>query len=96
MVYQLSSRAHRQTGMTVLRMISTPPMVGVPLLPRCVCGPSVRTTWPTLSIRSREMMAGPNQNATRNAVTTAPAARNVWKRKRLKAMLYSASGTSRW
>ncbi len=58
MVKPLVSSAQSSVGITVARTISTPPMVGVPCLPRCVCGPSVRTTWPTFSIRSRRMIGG--------------------------------------
>jgi len=54
----------------------SPPIVGVPRLPRWVEGPSVRTICPTLSARSRATTKGPRTNAMRSAVTTAAAARN--------------------
>ena len=33
-------------------MMTMPPMVGVPLLLRCACGPSVLICWPSLRLRS--------------------------------------------
>ena len=33
---------------TIESSTSAPPMVGVPALARCVCGPSSRTAWPIL------------------------------------------------
>ena len=54
-------------------------MVGVPrFVSECDCGPSSRIGWPLPCLmRSREMMAGPNQKTNRSAVAVAPPVRNV-------------------
>jgi hypothetical protein len=75
--YGLSSRAHNRVGITVARMMITPPIVGVPRLPWCDAGPSARTTWPTPRSRNVRMMSGPTKKPSSSAVTVAPAARNV-------------------
>ncbi len=57
-------------------------MVGVPVLARCVCGPSVRTTCPAFSAASLRIISGPSSSATASAVSAAMIARKVmyWKR----------------
>jgi hypothetical protein len=57
--------------------MSSPPIVGVPALARCVCGPSCRITWPIWNARRRRIRNGPRTRLRNNAVTLAPAVRNV-------------------
>ena len=57
--------------------ISAPPIVGVPVLIRCVCGPSSRTAWPTLYSVSLRIMLGPAINDIASAVRVASTARKV-------------------
>ncbi len=38
--------AHNNVGTNAAIRIRTPPIVGVPALARCDCGPSWRITWP--------------------------------------------------
>ena len=61
--------------------ISAPPIVGVPALLRCVCGPSERTRWPTWYSASQRIMRGPTSNEIASAVSAARIARSVryWK-----------------
>ena len=61
--------------------ISEPPMVGVPFLTRCVCGPSLRTACPTLSAVSLRIVHGPSSSENARAVSAAITARKVvyWK-----------------
>jgi hypothetical protein len=59
-------------------MIISPPMVGVPALERCVCGPSARIGWPLPCFsRNAWMMPGPNRNTNSSAVMVAAPVRNV-------------------
>ena len=55
--------------------------MGVPFLIRWVCGPSVRTAWPTLSAVSLRMAHGPKSSENASAVSAAITARKVvyWK-----------------
>ena len=57
--------------------ISAPPIVGVPDLVRCVCGPSVRTAWPILSCASLRISHGPAASPISSAVIVASTARSV-------------------
>ena len=61
--------------------ISAPPMVGVPFLAKWVCGPSVRTDWPTFSAVSLRITHGPSSRLNASAVSAAITARKVvyWK-----------------
>src|SRR6185312_12631388 len=54
-----------------------PPMVGVPALSRCVCGPSERTTWPAFSAASSRITAGPMSRDMTSAVSAAMIVRKV-------------------
>ena len=56
---------------------SDPPIVGVPDLVRCVCGPSWRTAWPIFISASLRISAGPNISPISSAVSVASTARNV-------------------
>src|SRR5450759_1239202 len=64
----------KKTAVTTSRM-STPPMVGVPCLTRCPCGPSARTCCPMLRNRTRRIQNGNSAPATTIATMTA---RNTW------------------
>ena len=55
----------------------SPPIVGVPRFSWWLAGPSARITCPTRRSRSARITHGPTTNASRSAVTVAPAARNV-------------------
>ena len=57
--------------------ISAPPMVGVPVLERCVTGPSSRTIWPNLRMPSLRIIHGPTQKLIASAVSTPRIARSV-------------------
>ena len=57
--------------------ISTPPMVGVPDLTKCVCGPSVRTAWPIFNSVNLRITQGPEISPINNAVNVAITARKV-------------------
>ena len=48
-----------------------PPMVGVPALARCVCGPSERTFCPSFTRRSQPIITGPNSRLIASAVMAA-------------------------
>ncbi len=52
-------------------------MVGVPVLTRCVCGPSVRTDWPIFFAVSQRIIAGPKTKEMPSAVIVASTARKV-------------------
>ena len=57
--------------------ISAPPMVGVPALIRCDCGPSSRTDCPMLYCVSFLIIPGPTRNEITSAVIVASTARSV-------------------
>ena len=57
--------------------ISAPPIVGVPALVRCVCGPSSRTDWPIFIRDSQPIIRGPTMNEMKSAVMHASTARSV-------------------
>ena len=69
--------AHSSVDAPIAIRISAPPMVGVPDLVRCVCGPSVRTAWPIFIAVRRRISAGPNIRPISSAVAVASAARSV-------------------
>src|SRR5688572_4946213 len=48
--------------------ITTPPIVGVPALIRCVCGPSSRTNCPNFRVCKNSMNLDPSVTVTRNAI----------------------------
>ena len=56
--------------------ISAPPIVGVPALARCVCGPSSRTAWPIFIRVSQEIVRGPTTKEITSAVIVASTARS--------------------
>ncbi len=55
----------------MLSTISTPPMLGVPVLAWWLSGTSSRTRWPAFSERRRAITHGPNRNAISSAVIAA-------------------------
>ena len=57
--------------------ISAPPIVGVPALIKCVCGPSSRTDWPILYSVSLRIIRGPMTNEITSAVIVASTERSV-------------------
>ncbi len=59
---------HSRVAMAMAPRIMAPPMVGVPVLARWLCGPSRRITWPNLSTCRRRMMPGPNTKQKISAV----------------------------
>ncbi len=77
-------------------MIRRPPMVGVPCFVRWDCGPSSRTCWPILSLRSQRIIDGPSRKLTMSAVMTAPALRKVMYLKTLNPKNQVWSGYRRW
>ena len=68
---------HRSVVTTIETRISAPPIVGVPALDRCVCGPSSRTDWPIFMCASHAIIRGPTTNEMTSAVIVASTARNV-------------------
>ena len=59
--------------------IISPPIVGVPTLARCVCGPSARIGWPLpWRTRSIEMNFGPISRPITSAVSSVAPERKVW------------------
>jgi hypothetical protein len=52
-------------------MMSTPPIVGVPRLAMCVCGPSSRIICPTFRRRSARMTRPPKTSEIKSAVIVA-------------------------
>ncbi len=59
------------------KMMSVPPMVGVPAFLACDCGPSSRIDWRICSSVSRRMSRGPMTSDTTRAVRPATRVRNV-------------------
>ena len=45
---RLLKSPHSKVAMAIAISTSAPPMVGVPALTKCDCGPSSRTDWPML------------------------------------------------
>ena len=75
--YLFDRSAHSRVVMPIDIRISVPPMVGVPALTRWVCGPSLRTAWPTFSSVSLRMTQGPENSPMPSAVRLASTARSV-------------------
>ena len=57
--------------------IRAPPMVGVPALEKCDCGPSLRIGWPPFSRDRRSITVGPSQSDSARAVKALRMARMV-------------------
>ena len=75
--YLLRRSPHSSTeASTVIRIIA-PPMVGVPALEKCDCGPSLRIGWPPLSWPRRRITAGPHHNDRNSEVSAARMPRKV-------------------
>ncbi len=74
---RLSIRAQSSVGTMVAKMMTSPPIVGVPRFPWWLAGPSARMIWPILWAWSRRMTAGPTMKDSTSAVTPAPAARKA-------------------
>jgi hypothetical protein len=71
--------------------ISAPPIVGVPALIRCVCGPSSRTAWPIRMRASHAIIRGPTRNEMTSAVIVARTARSEMYENTLNARTSLAS-----
>ena len=69
--------AHSRVPAVTAIRISAPPIVGVPFLPRCVPGPSSRTTCPIWRAASMRIIDGPTNSAIVSAVSAAKIARSV-------------------
>ena len=63
--------------MPIASNTSTPPMVGVPLLLRCVCNAYSRIGWPIFRLIRRRMTKGPAISPINKAVIAAITARKV-------------------
>jgi hypothetical protein len=70
-----SNQSSVETPMAI--RINTPPIVGVPLLTKCACTPSLRIGWPIFSSVRRRITQGPKARPINNAVSAAITARNV-------------------
>ncbi len=97
-----SGRAKTSVETNTEPMMSTPPMVGVPIFPpwssASLCTSSaVRIGWPTLSEIRRRMTRGPKITDIMNDSSPAQAARKVmyWKRFRKRKDLAHASPCSK-
>ena len=75
--YLLRRSAHSSTDAAIDSRISTPPMVGVPALEKCDCGPSLRIGWPPFSVASLRIIAGPHHSDSASAVSAPRIARKV-------------------
>jgi len=74
---RLERSAHNRVETPSEIRISAPPMVGVPDLIKCVCGPSLRTDWPIFLAASQRITAGPKTKEMASAVMVASTARRV-------------------
>ena len=89
-----STRPHTKVATRTRPMMSTPPMVGMPALPRCNSA-SLWTTaaermgWPAFRATSALMTVGPSQRLPRKAVRQAMAARKVIDSKRRSTPMWS-------
>jgi hypothetical protein len=83
-MYGFDSSAHRIVGTSADVRMSSPPIVGVPALARCDCGPSCRITCPIWKSRSFRIIHGPSARLSASAVRLAAAVRNVMYRVTLK------------
>ena len=68
---------HDMAGGSAPLKMSAPPIVGVPALTRCVCGPSSRTDWPIFNDVSLRIIHGPMMNEIASAVSAAITVRSV-------------------
>ncbi|MNJ79739.1 hypothetical protein D3C77_778560 [compost metagenome] len=68
---------HNRVLMAMAERISAPPMVGVPFLDRCDCGPSVRTDWPICRVCRVRIIQGPSHKARIRDVSTPRMPRRV-------------------
>jgi hypothetical protein len=75
--YLLLRSPQSSVVMAMAIRIRTPPMVGVPDLTRCVCGPSLRTAWPIFLAASQRMTRGPAAKEMSSAVIAASTVRSV-------------------
>ena len=75
--YVLARLPQTSVGTIVPRMMSMPPIDGVPFLTKWDCGPSSRISWPICFRRSRRMSQGPRRKLRTRAVTPARAVRTV-------------------
>jgi len=75
--YLLRRSPHNSTDSSTVIRISAPPMVGVPALEKCDCGPSLRIGWPPLSWPSLRITAGPSHSESASDVSAARMPRNV-------------------
>ena len=75
--YLLRRSPHSSTEARMVSRISAPPMVGVPALEKCDCGPSLRIGWPPLSWPRRRITAGPHHNDRNSEVSAARMPRKV-------------------
>ncbi|OIQ94086.1 hypothetical protein GALL_239040 [mine drainage metagenome] len=74
---RLDRSIHSRVEAVMAIRISTPPMVGVPVLIRWVCGPSWRTAWPTFIAVSLRITPGPAIRPMNKAVSVLITARKV-------------------
>src|SRR5690606_3277310 len=66
--YLLRRSPHSSTEAITAIRISAPPIVGVPALEKCDCGPSLRIGCPPLSWPSLRITAGPHHSDSMSAV----------------------------
>ena len=64
-------RATTSSAATRPTSITTPPIVGVPCLIRCVCGPSSRTNCPNFLVCRYSMNFDPRETVTTKAIAEA-------------------------
>ena len=76
-VYFTRKSAQSSMAMQTLRMMSAPPIVGVPAFFRWVCGPSSRTYCPICRRRRRAIIRPPKPMERRSAVSAPKMTREV-------------------
>ena len=69
-IYRLFKSAHNKVLIAIATRIKAPPIVGVPDLLKCDCGPSSRITWPICLKLKRRIIVGPTIKAMPKAVIT--------------------------
>jgi len=84
--------AHNRVGMTTDARTIRPPMVGVPALDKCDCGPSLLIDSPIWSAFSLRIMYGPTNKLMISAVMAAQADRKVIYLNRFSPDINSRSG----
>jgi len=90
--YQSCRSASSSVESSREKMMSVPPMVGVPAFTEWAAGPSERIDWPICRRMSRRMSVGPRRSDRLSAVRPARRVRNVMYRKTFSGAKLVCSG----